>query len=133
MLAHISFAVKNFEQSKTFYDATLQILGYQRVFDFEDPVTKILWSGYGENNEPYFWITSGGNEEEKIGSARGFHVCFNAPNVEKIKQWYEKCLELGGKDNGKPGKREEYGDNYYGAFIVDPNGWRIEVFGDLSK
>jgi len=52
---------------------------------------------------------------------------FVAPNIEAIHQWYAKCLELGGIDNGAPGPRPEYHPGYYGAFIVDPNGWRIEI------
>ena len=47
--------------------------------------------------------------------------------VEAVQQWYAKCLELGGKDNGAPGPRPEYHPGYFGAFIIDPNGWRIEA------
>lgn len=129
MIDHVSFAVKNFEESLNFYDQTLKILGYERLMHF-DEVTEV--AGYGKDGKPYFWIGAKKvlSEEEKleqIGKAAGFHVAFVAPDVASVHKWYEKCLELGGKDNGKPGPRPEYHPGYYGAFIVDPNGWRIEA------
>ena len=67
------------------------------------------------------------NTQEAIGKARGFHVAFKAPRILSIKKQYQKCLELGGKDNGAPGPRPEYHPGYYSAFIIDPNGWRLEA------
>jgi len=62
-----------------------------------------------------------------VGQAAGFHVGFVASNVEPVHKWYEKYLEIGREDNGAPGPRPEYHPGYYGAFIIDPNGWRIEA------
>ena len=128
MLDHISFSVKNYEQSLKFYDETLQILGYKRIItiDIDD---KIKCSGYGDDkkNRPSLWISPMGNESEEIGNARGVHISFVAHSCEEVIAWYQKCLEFGAKDNGKPGPRPEYHDGYFGAFVVDPNGWRIEA------
>ena len=129
MIDHISFSVKNFEESQCFYDETLKILGYERLMNFD---TDVLVAGYGKQNRPSFWIGTKKvlTEEDKlehVGKAAGFHVGFLAPDTDSVHRWYTKCLELGGKDNGKPGPRPEYHPGYYGAFIVDPNGWRIEA------
>jgi hypothetical protein len=87
------------------------------------------YAGYGDKSRmrPYFWISSEGNPKEDIGNARGLHISFQASTIEAIHTWHDKCLELGGKDNGHPGPRPEYHPGYYGAFIIDPNGWRIEA------
>ena len=126
MLDHVSFAVKDYEISVQFYDAVLDILGYQREITLDFPGVKAV--GYGNGGKrPCLWLSAGGNENEAIGSAKGVHFAFIAPSAVAIDEWYQKCLELGGKDNGAPGPRPHYHDNYYGAFIIDPNGWRIEA------
>jgi hypothetical protein len=110
-----------------FYDETLKILGVERLMSFETEEQNI--AGYGIEGKPYFWIASDNNHHnnETIGKARGLHVAFKAATVEAINSWYQKCLELGGKDNGQPGQRPEYHPGYYSAFIIDPSGWRIEA------
>lgn len=130
MLDHISIAVKNFEESQRFYDETLAVIGYERLMSFDNEEHQV--AGYGKNSKPAFWIgakkkLTEEDLQEQIGQAAGFHVGFEALDVESVHKWYEKCLHLGGKDNGKPGPRPEYHPGYYGAFIVDPNGWRIEA------
>ena len=89
--------------------------------------TQVAGYGLGSQNKPYFEISPKGKEEEEIGKARGVHFAFFAPNVDSVNRWYKKCIELGGIDNGKPGPRPQYDPGYYGAFIIDPNGWRIEA------
>ena len=68
-----------------------------------------------------------GLDSEDVGKARGVHMAFSAPNAEAVAEWYDKALKLGGKDNGAPGVRPEYHPGYFGAFIIDPSGWRIEA------
>lgn len=123
MIDHVSISISNWEKTLRFYDQTLNELGYKRLMTFEDTNA----AGYGTDNKPAFWISTQGKESETIGNARGVHIAFLAPNVEAVQRWYEKCLELGGTDNGKPGPRPEYHPGYYGAFIIDPDGWRIEA------
>ena len=127
MLDHTSIAVKDYKQSLSFYDQTFAILGYERVISFEIPQGNFAGYGLKTQPRPGFWISSEGNPSEEIGNARGVHISFQAPTTEAVHAWHEKCLELGGKDNGKPGPREHYHPGYYGAFIIDPNGWRIEA------
>lgn len=125
MIHHVSFSVNNYEQSLRFYDETLKHLGYERVLQFDIPEGKV--AGYGVGHQPYFWISDQGNPNEDIGKAKGFHIGFLAPDVESVHAWYDACIKLGATDNGKPGVRPEYHPGYYGAFVIDPNGWRIEA------
>lgn len=127
MIDHISYPVLNFQQSVEFYDETLTLLGYQRVVNVEIPEAK--YSGYGANDKPDFWIGEllPSADIKQIASTPGLHFAFVAPSVEAIHAWYEKCLALGAKDNGAPGPREIYHPGYYGAFVVDINGWKIEA------
>lgn len=127
MLDHFSISVNNYEQSLQFYDQTLKLIGYDRILTIDIPEHQVKTAGYGKDNKPSFWISPMGRDDETVGRARGVHIAFIAPTVESIHAWYQKCLELGGKDNGKPGTRVEYHPGYYGAFIIDPNGWRIEA------
>jgi catechol 2,3-dioxygenase-like lactoylglutathione lyase family enzyme len=121
IIDHTSISVKDLEQSKKFYDHTLAALGYECLM-VHGPVV-----GYGVNDKPSFWISTKGNPEEVIGNARGVHIAFRAHSVEAVKEWYKRCLEYGGTDHGEPGPRSKYHSGYYGAFIIDPNGWRIEA------
>ncbi len=122
MIHHVSYSVSNYARSLEFYDRTLIKLGVERVMTFDNAV-----AGYGQNGQPFFWISRQGNPEEEIGNARGMHVAFSAPSRRCVQAWYEECLALGGTDNGAPGPRPEYDLRYYGAFITDPDGWRIEA------
>lgn len=127
MLDHISFSVLDYEVSLNFYDQTLAILGVVRLvtLDFGECKT----AGYGAANSirPNFWISPNGLSNENIGQAKGFHLAFIAPNIDSVNAWYQKALSLGAQDNGSPGLRQHYHAGYYGAFVIDPNGWRIEA------
>jgi catechol 2,3-dioxygenase-like lactoylglutathione lyase family enzyme len=125
MLDHFSLSVNDYDRSLKFYDQSLQTLGYERLLSFDIPDGK--FAGYGKDKKPYFWISSTGREDEDVGRARGVHCAFQASSIKAVQAWHAKCLELGGKDNGSPGIRPEYHPGYYGAFIIDPDGWRIEA------
>lgn len=128
MIDHISLSVSSFDKSVEFYDGTLSILGYKREMTFD--VGNDQGAGYGKDGKPSFWIGAEAEKRvsnEEIGRAQGFHVAFIASSAEDIQKWHAKCLELGGRDNGAPGVRKEYHPHYYGAFIIDLDGWRIEA------
>lgn len=128
MLDHVSISVKDYDQSLKFYDETLLILGYERIMTFDTPEHRV--AGYGSEGRPSFWIGIdhvAPREDELVGKARGLHIAFKASDVKAVQAWYQKCLKLGGQDNGAPGVRPEYHPGYYGAFVIDPNGWRIEA------
>jgi catechol 2,3-dioxygenase-like lactoylglutathione lyase family enzyme len=119
MLYHLSFAVKDLARSATFYDATLSALKYVRVWTDETAV------GYG--------LPGGGDKfaiklnPDGAYPARGFHVAFAAPSREAVANFHEAALLHGGEDNGIPELCPEYGANYFAAFIIDPDGYRIEA------
>jgi catechol 2,3-dioxygenase-like lactoylglutathione lyase family enzyme len=123
MIDHLSLGVADLGRSRVFYDAALAPLGYRRLFDVDDA------SGYGaalpaplrEQALP-FWV---GQDTGRIGLSG--HVCFTAARRAAVDAFYEAALAAGGRDNGKPGLRPIYHPNYYAAFIVDPDGHRIEA------
>ena len=121
MIDHVSIGVKDFYKSLEFYDQTFSILGYSRLMSTEH------FAHYGTNEHPSFIISDKGNEQEKIGQARGVHIAFSAPNRIVVEEWHARALELGGINNGDPKLRPEYSPTYYSAYIIDPNGWRLEA------
>lgn len=122
IMDHVSLAVKDFDESIKFYDATLSKLGYERLMTFGKHA-----AGYGRDKKPSFWIVTGGNQEHEIGKARGLHVAFLAASVEDVQAWYDACIELGATSNGAPGQRKQYHPGYYAGFIIDPSGWHLEA------
>ena len=125
MLHHISFGVTNLERSAAFYDATLSALGYVRVWADETAV------GYGY---------PGGDDKlaiklqslQAVAPGPGFHLAFSAPSREAVARFHAEALKNGGTDNEAPGLRPDYGDNYYAAFVVDPDGYRVEAVINAS-
>ena len=134
VIDHASISVSNYEKSLLFYDQTFAILGYTRNMTIDIPEKNVKVAGYGKEDKPSFWISPMGKKDEDIAKARGVHFAFLAPSTDAVDAWHKKCLELGGRDNGSPGLRPHYHPGYYGAFIIDPDGWRIEaVFHEFKK
>ena len=119
MLHHISIGTADIVTAARFYDETLEVLGYTRLMSF---LPKAV--AYGVD-KPVFWVQLPADGEASSGN--GAHVAFDAPNRAAVDAFHAKALEMGGKDNGAPGPRKDYGPNYYGAFIIDPDGNRIEA------
>jgi catechol 2,3-dioxygenase-like lactoylglutathione lyase family enzyme len=123
MIDHLSLGVRDLQRSRAFYDAILAPLGYRRSYDRAD------FSGYGAL-EPHplaeqglpFWIG-----EEAQGVALNGHVCFCAPDRAAVDAFHKAALAAGARDNGAPGLRSQYHASYYAAFVVDPNGHRLEA------
>ncbi len=120
MLHHLSFAVTDIARSGAFYDAVLAPLGYGRVWEDETFV------GYGsETGKDVFALKL---RPENAGvPGDGFHVAFAAPTREAVSAFYEAALAHGGRDNGGAGLHPEYGPDYFAAFVMDPDGYRIEA------
>jgi len=116
MFDHIGIAVSQFEKSVRFYQAALAPLGVR--LEAHDP--KGGSAGFGPPGAPGFWIGK--------GSAPGpIHLAFQARTRAAVRQFYEAAMAAGGKDNGKPGLRENYSPTYYAAFVLDPDGHNVEV------
>ena len=120
MLHRLSFAVTDLACSAAFYDAVLAPLGYVRVWADSSAV------GYGvPGGEDQFAIK---RRPENIGvPSDGFHVAFAASSREAVMHFHEAALQHGGQDNGEPELCAEYGPHYYAAFVIDPDGYRVEA------
>ena len=120
MIAHISVGVRDLARTRRFYDATLKPLGYACLYPSDGAL------GYG-TEQADFWLI--GTEHPVPPDDRsGLHICFTAPDRASVDAFHQAALQAGGKDNGKPGLRTNYGPNYYAAFAVDPDGYRIEAW-----
>jgi catechol 2,3-dioxygenase-like lactoylglutathione lyase family enzyme len=117
MLDHVTIKVSDLQKSRAFYDAALSPLHILRVYDGE-----AHFSGYGSAEKAFFWI--GGQTPQSIA---GMHIAFKAANRAAVDAFYAAALAVGGRDNGAPGIRLEYHEDYYGAFVLDPDGHNIEA------
>jgi catechol 2,3-dioxygenase-like lactoylglutathione lyase family enzyme len=120
MLDHVSIGVRDIAATRRFYDAALTPLGYECLSHDEDSL------GYGRDRVA-FWI-SASDRPVPPDSASGLHFCFTAPTRQSVDRFHAAALGAGGRDNGKPGERADYGPNYYAAFAIDPDGYRIEAY-----
>lgn len=120
MFDHVSIGVRDVGRTKRFYDAALKPLGYACLSEGKDSL------GYGAGDVGLWISTSEKPVPADIGS--GLHFCFVAPSCASVDQFHAGALAAGGTSNGAPGLRESYGPNYYAAFIVDPDGYRIEAY-----
>jgi catechol 2,3-dioxygenase-like lactoylglutathione lyase family enzyme len=115
MIDHTGVHATDVAKSKMFYRAALAPLGYAVIMEFEDAV------GFGIPPKPDFWVGQG-----KADGAPT-HVAFRAKNKTEVDAFYKAALSAGGRDNGPPGLRPHYHENYYGAFVFDPDGHNIEA------
>ena len=124
MIDHISIPVRDLAASTRFYEAALAPLGYSRML--EKPGT----IGFGKKY-PDFWL----NERPALNDApnNGSHVCFRASEKEMVDRFHAAALLAGGKSAGAPGLRPQYHETYYAAFILDPDGNRIEAVTFLTS
>jgi catechol 2,3-dioxygenase-like lactoylglutathione lyase family enzyme len=120
MISHVSVGVRDIAKAGKFYDAALAPLGYKRLFDSAEAL------GYGADS-PQLWVMAVARPVP-ADEASGLHFCFDAPSHAAVEQFYAAAIKAGGKDNGKPGLRKDYGENYYAAFVVDPDGYRLEAY-----
>ncbi len=122
MIAHISIGVGDIDRSKRFYDTVLESLGYKCI-----RAARTL-SGYGYGRDSIaLWMVSA-ERPVPADEKSGLHVCFMAPSADAVEAFHAAALRSGGQDNGAPGLRPEYSPDYYAAFIIDPDGYRIEAY-----
>jgi catechol 2,3-dioxygenase-like lactoylglutathione lyase family enzyme len=124
MIDHLGLNVSDYERSKAFYQAALKPLGYELLMEFDTSEVPGLSSakvcGLGVAGKPDLWLAP-------RASITPMHLCFRAPARGAVDAFYAAALGAGGKDNGKPGLRPHYHANYYGAFVLDPDGYNIEA------
>ena len=122
MIDHLSITTTDLDRAQAFYDPVLGALGYPRVNRRTSSI------GYGERRRdadaPAYisvYLTRGTLEPDNR------HLAFRAPSRAAVRAFYAAALKHGGKDDGPPGLRPQYHEHYYGAFVLDPDGNRIEA------
>jgi catechol 2,3-dioxygenase-like lactoylglutathione lyase family enzyme len=128
MFDHVGFPVANYKKSKAFYSKVLTPLGFVMVMEVSsDKPGGKSHCGFGTEGRPRFWISEGTADKGNM------HIAFKAKSRKAVEEFYEAALKAGGKDNGAPGLRPHYHDNYYGAFVIDPDGHNIEAVCHMPK
>ena len=126
MIDHTGITVSDFSTSKQFYSQALGPIGYQLLMEFPAAVTGTTdVAGFGEAGKPDFWLSQA--TPDKPAHSPSIHVAFAATSRAQVDAFYQAAIAAGGRDNGAPGLREHYHPNYYGAFVLDPDGHNIEV------
>jgi catechol 2,3-dioxygenase-like lactoylglutathione lyase family enzyme len=121
MIDHTGVKVSDPKKSRAFYEKALGALGYKVLMDIPTEHTGgLVVFGMGVPPKADFWVAEG-KPMEKL------HIAFRAKNHAEVNAFYKAALEAGGKDNGAPGPRPHYHENYYGGFVLDPDGHNIEA------
>lgn len=116
MFDHLGFGVSNFEASKAFFLAALKPLGI-------GVVTEGPWGvGIGPPGKPGLWLHASPDKP-----AVPMHIAFQASNRAEVDAFHAAAIAAGGRDNGGPGLRPQYHPNYYGAFVIGPDGHNVEA------
>ena len=122
MIDHTGFAVSDLSRAKFFYAAALRPLGIGLLMEVTAEQTGAgAHAGFGIAGKPFFWIGDHG------APSSGVHIAFTAESRAQVDAFYHAALKAGGRDNGGPGPRPHYHANYYGAFVLDPDGNNIEA------
>jgi catechol 2,3-dioxygenase-like lactoylglutathione lyase family enzyme len=124
MIDHISIGVRDIAAAKEFYDAVLEPLGIKRLYEGAE------FAAYGKADKDDLSIHQGGENwcpDPKV------HIAFCAPSRDAVEAFHRKGIKAGGQDDGAPAIREDYADDYFAAFLKDPDGQRIEAVCRLKQ
>ncbi len=119
MFDHVSIGVRDIARSRAFDDAALGPLGFSRLSTGDDSL------GYGDG-PIRLWVNLA-DAPVPADPKSGLHFSFVAPDRGSVAEFHAAALAAGGRDNGKPGLRPDYGEGYYAAYVVDPDGYRLEA------
>ena len=115
MFDHIGLGVTDYAASKAFFLKSLQPLGAGTVMEGEHGL------GIGPKGKPSLWLFQTAEKPMPL------HIAFTAESRQQVQEFHRAALEAGGKDNGVPGLRPHYHPNYYGAFVIGPDGHNVEA------
>ena len=122
MIDHTGIAVSDFERSKAFYSRALAPIAYRLQLELPASVTgNTAIAGFGAPAKPDFWIAAGTPNSPPV------HVAFRVAERALVETFHRAAVDAGGRDNGAPGLRPHYHPDYYGAFVLDPDGHNIEA------
>lgn len=137
MLDHMTFRVQDIGQARDFYQAALQPLGYSLCFEgnFGANVVGFAYPDAGEPNgqKADVWFIDGPSPYGGAAATTGCHLAWRANSRAQVDAFYQAALAAGGRCNGAPGLRPDYHANYYGAFVIDPQGNNIEAVCHLAE
>ena len=121
ILSHVSLGTNRFEEAVAFYDRVLATLGVGRVMDLSAQRAV----AYGRAS-PEFWVQAP-CDGQRAQAANGVHVAFLAASPQQVQAFHAAALAAGGTDDGAPGPRPHYGPQYWGCFVRDLDGHKIEA------
>ncbi len=128
MIDHTGLHISNPEKSRRFYEKALAPLGYELLMEIPKEHTNgAVVLGYGVSPRADFWVSEGKPSEPRV------HIAFSAESHTQVDEFYKAALAAGGRDNGAPGLRPHYHKDYYGAFVLDPDGHNIEAVCRVPK
>lgn len=119
MLDHVTLKISAMARSKVFYQAAFAPLGISCLYEIDEDFGS--YAGFGVAPKAFFWIGV------TAGPISGAHIAFTAADPAKVDAFHQAALAAGGTDNGAPGLRPHYHADYYGAFVLDPDGHNIEA------
>ena len=125
ILAHVSIGVSDYERSKAFYSAVLGTLGAKVIMEVNVPDT-VDAVAFGKLF-PEFWVQTPPLDGNPPSVGNGTHFAFLAADEAAVQAFWDTALANGAKPDGAPGPRPHYGDAYYGCFVRDPDGHKIEA------
>ena len=118
-ICHASIGTNNLVKAKAFYQPLLATLEIDLVSEYSHALA--FGKGY-----PEFWVQIP-FDKQPMSTGNGVHFGFVAKSISQVEAFYRLAIELGAKCNGKPGPRPDYGEPYYGCFVIDPEGNKIEA------
>lgn len=125
IMSHVSLGTNDFDRATAFYDAVMSALGARRIESFPGAVA------YGKQY-PEFWVQTP-LDQARASVGNGTHFGFMATSKEMVQAFWDAATTAGAKGDGPPGARPDYGKAYYGCFVRDPDGHKIEAtFWDQS-
>jgi catechol 2,3-dioxygenase-like lactoylglutathione lyase family enzyme len=125
MLDHMTFRVADLARTRAFYAAALAPLGYVVRHEFSFDGQSMIGLGHGEHTDT--WFIAGPSDWNGPAVSSGCHLAWRAPDRAAVDAFHAAALAHGGRDNGAPGLRPHYHANYYGAFVIDPDGNNVEA------
>lgn len=125
MIHHVSVGTNDVARARAFYDPLMTLLGYRNMRDHANSVD------YGITDVAFSIETPVDGEPASAGN--GVHICFEAADRATVREFHRLALELGGTDEGAPGVRPEYDAHYYGAFVRDLDGNKMEAVTFSAK
>jgi catechol 2,3-dioxygenase-like lactoylglutathione lyase family enzyme len=124
MIDHMTILVSDYRRSIAFYLAALKPLGYAMTLQLDDvtypELPSAFFTGLGVDGKPDLWL-------RPATTIAPTHVAFRARTRAQVDEFYQAALAAGGKPNGEPGLRKQYHPDYYAGFVLDPDGYNIEV------